>query len=96
MMRRPSDVRLLAMVQYINSLGLKVYGPDTNLRNGEQGPGCMDFTPRQVISLRKLKEDGKLRRITAQEALARDLKFQRQMEKDARMQWEDQERGNAD
>jgi hypothetical protein len=59
-MKRPSDARLLAMVQYIRSLGLDVYGGYTNLRTGEEMPGCMDYSPRQVVTYRKLKESGKL------------------------------------
>ncbi len=75
-MNRPSDVRLFAMVQYIRSLGLQVYGPSTDLRSGEQGPGCQDFTPRQVVTYRYLKEEKKLHTITAHEMLRRERAIQ--------------------
>jgi hypothetical protein len=70
-MKRPSDTRLLAMVQYIRSLDLQVSGPITNFRNGEVTPGTMDFTPRQVVTYRKMKEDKKLHKLSDDEMTKR-------------------------
>lgn len=59
-MSRPQDRTLKNVINYLNEIGLSVYGQNTNLETGQQFPALRDYDAEQVIKFRKLKESKKL------------------------------------
>lgn len=49
------DVALRNSVQYLESIGLQVYGAVVDFRDGEIiSPGCRDYSPAEVVEYRKM------------------------------------------
>lgn len=59
-MSEPSPKTIKRVVEYLESIGLSVYGPMTTLATGAQYCGCRDFSPDAVLVYRKLYQEDKL------------------------------------
>jgi hypothetical protein len=55
-MARPQDKTLKNVVQYLEDIGLSVYGPNVDLESGIRFHALRDFNPEEVIKYRKLYE----------------------------------------
>lgn len=55
-MSRPTDMTLRRAVQYLESIGLAVYGPCMDLGTGYRTGSNMDFNVDMVVKYRALKE----------------------------------------
>lgn len=53
---RPQDRTIRQVVAYLESMGLGVYGPNTDLSDGELRGGFMDLSGDEVVKYRKLHE----------------------------------------
>ena len=55
-MSRLQDKTLRNAVEYLESIGLAVYGPHMDLDDGSTEGSCMDYDAEAVLKYRKLKE----------------------------------------
>lgn len=59
-LKRPRDKTLIEVITYLESINLNVYGGGVNLDSGVTSFGCMDYSPENVVTYRKLYEAGKI------------------------------------
>ncbi|QVJ07723.1 hypothetical protein S1R3Y_000014 [Vibrio phage vB_ValP_VA-RY-3] len=56
-MAKPRKQTLKNVIEYLDSLGLSVYGAYVDLDTGEAQPGCRDYSLEDIIKLDKLLEE---------------------------------------
>lgn len=57
---RPQDRTLRKTVEYLESIGLQVYGQNCDLTTGQLFPALRDFGAGDVVRFRELFEKGEL------------------------------------
>jgi hypothetical protein len=68
MPRKPKTGTIVAVVQYLESVGLQVYGPYIDLESGEYGGCCMDFDTAAIRKYLRLVDSGKIHITIEEEA----------------------------
>lgn len=54
--KRPSATAIKEAVEYLESLGLNIYGANIDLTDGEVRPSQRDYSTTDILKLRKLIE----------------------------------------
>lgn len=55
---RPQTRKLREVVEYLESIGLHVYGPNVDLDTRKKGPALRDFSAQEVLWYRRILEEG--------------------------------------